>query len=85
MKRIRSDDANRAAWTDTLFGTPDPWHKDLFDMVLPMNKTRVPQASALIEENLVKEGRSPHRRFECRRKRLFAGGKRRDGACQSRP
>jgi len=55
LKRIRNDDANRAAWTDTLFATPDPWHTDLYDMVLPMNKTQVPQASALIEENLVKE------------------------------
>lgn len=55
LKQIRSDDTNRAAWTETLFAVPDPWHKDLYDMVLPMNKTLVPQASALIEENLVKE------------------------------
>jgi len=55
LKRIHSDDANRAAWTATLFAMPDPWDKNLYDMVLPMNKMGVPQASALIEENLVKE------------------------------
>ena len=55
LKRIHSDDANRAAWTDTLFSASDPWDKNLYDMVLPMNKMGVPQASALIEENLVKE------------------------------
>ncbi|MBL0713431.1 MAG: response regulator [Desulfosarcina sp.] len=54
LKRIHSEDANRAAWTDTLFSATDPWHKELYDMVLPMNKMRVPQAGALIEENLVK-------------------------------
>lgn len=55
LKRIHQDDADRAAWTNTLFKAPDPWHQDLYDMVLPMNRIRVPQASALIEENLVKE------------------------------
>jgi two-component system, OmpR family, response regulator CpxR len=55
LKRIHSDDTDRAAWTETLFGAPDPWNKDLYDILIPMNKTRVPQASALIEENLVKD------------------------------
>jgi len=55
LKRIHSDDANRSAWTDALFSIPDPWDKNLYDMVLPMNKMEVPQASALIEENLVKK------------------------------
>ena len=55
LKRIHQDDADRGAWTNTLFDTADPWHQDLYDMVLPMNRIHIPQASALIEENLVKE------------------------------
>jgi CheY-like chemotaxis protein len=55
LKRIRSADAERAAWTDMLFSSPDPWHKDLYDMVLPMNTLEAPQAGALIEENLLKD------------------------------
>ena len=55
LKRIRSDDADRAAWTETLFSVPDPWDPSLYDMVLPMNKMDPAEACALIEENLLKD------------------------------
>lgn len=52
---IHNEDLNRFAWIDTLFSIKDPWDKSLYDIVLPMDKTDIAQASALIEENLFKE------------------------------
>ncbi|MCB2148608.1 MAG: response regulator [Deltaproteobacteria bacterium] len=55
LKQIRAQDADRAAWTETLFSVKDPWDINLFDMVLPMNRVNVAKAGALIEENLIKD------------------------------
>jgi two-component system response regulator CpxR len=54
-ERIHNDDQDRSAWIDTLFSIKDPWDKSLYDIVLPMDKTDIAQASALIKENLLKE------------------------------
>ncbi len=53
-KVISQEDMDRSAWTNTLFSLTDPWNPDLFDMVLPMEKTVPRKAVALIEENLLK-------------------------------
>jgi CheY-like chemotaxis protein len=55
LKQIRTGDADRAAWTETLFGAKDPWDSQLYDIVIPMNRTDVARAGALIEENLIKD------------------------------
>lgn len=55
VQAIMADDQNRSAWTDRLFLQADPWNPALYDMVLPMGKTLPGKASALIEENLLKE------------------------------
>ena len=55
LKQIRAQDADSAAWTETLFSTKDPWDNSLYDMVLPMNRVNVAKAGALIEENLIKD------------------------------
>ena len=52
---ILLEDTDRSVWTDRLFSVADPWDPALYDMVLPMGKTVPSKASALIEENLLKE------------------------------
>jgi len=55
LKRIHAADADSSAWTDALFSVKDPWDANLYDMVIPMNRMDAPRASALIEENLIKD------------------------------
>jgi CheY-like chemotaxis protein/cytidylate kinase len=56
IKRLRSHDENCAAWVDFLYHKPVPcWDPKLYDLFIPMNKTTVEQASALIEENILKD------------------------------
>jgi CheY-like chemotaxis protein len=56
IKRLRSHDENCAAWVDFLYHKPVPcWGPKLYDLFIPMNKTTVEQASALIEENILKD------------------------------
>lgn len=52
---IGLDDHDKSKWTDILFSINDPWDETLYDIVLPMGKTHPDKASALIEENLLKE------------------------------
>jgi len=52
---ISIEDENRSVWTNTIFSINDPWNPELFDIVLPMGKTDPAKASALIEENLLKD------------------------------
>jgi len=52
---INLGDHNKSVWTSTLFSVEDPWDPSLYDMVLPMGKTDPHKASALIEENLLKD------------------------------
>lgn len=55
LKQLRSNDEDCAAWIDFLHRTPkNCWAPELYDLFIPMNKTKVPQASALIEENVLK-------------------------------
>lgn len=55
LKRLRRHDEDCAAWIDFLHRAPkDCWDPKLYDLFIPMNKTTVEQASALIEENVLK-------------------------------
>ena len=55
LKRLRSHDEDCAAWIDFLHRSPkDCWDPKLYDLFIPMNKTSVSQASALIEESIFK-------------------------------
>ncbi len=55
QKQLRSHDEDCAAWIDFLHRTPkDCWSPELYDLFIPMNKSTVQQASALIEENILK-------------------------------
>ncbi|MGE4559006.1 MAG: response regulator [Desulfobulbus sp.] len=52
---IRKQDKEKAAWTDTLFGQPDPWSASLYDLVIPVDKTKLEEAVGLVVENLRSE------------------------------
>ncbi|MDD2464365.1 MAG: response regulator [Desulfobulbus sp.] len=52
---IRKQDKEKAAWTDTLFGQPDPWSASLYDLVIPVDKTKLEEAVELVVENLRSE------------------------------
>ncbi len=56
LKRLRSADEDGAAWIDYLHRVPkDCWDPGLYDLFIPMSKTTVEKASALIEENVLKK------------------------------
>jgi len=52
---IRKQDKEKAAWTDTLFAQPDPWSASLYDLVIPVDKTKLEDAVDLVVENLRSE------------------------------
>lgn len=55
LRQLRSNDEDCAAWIDFLHRKPkDCWNPKLYDLFIPMSKTSVEQASALIEENVLK-------------------------------
>jgi CheY-like chemotaxis protein/cytidylate kinase len=50
QNRIRQEDENLAAWVRMLLKKDDPWASILYDIVIPMDKTSVEEAAALIAE-----------------------------------
>jgi CheY-like chemotaxis protein len=55
IRRFRNHDENCAAWVDFLYHkTVACWDPRLYDLFIPMHKTTAEQASALIEENILK-------------------------------
>lgn len=55
LKHLRSTDEDCAAWIDFLHRGPrNCWDPGRYDLFIPMNKTTVEKASALIEENVFK-------------------------------
>lgn len=54
VRSIYREDESRAFWIDALFARQDPWDTDLYDLIVPVDKTPVGQASALIQENALK-------------------------------
>jgi hypothetical protein len=55
LRVVRKEDEDRAAWVDFLHARKDPWDPDLYDLVIPMGKTTLAQASALIQQNVLKD------------------------------
>ncbi len=50
LKQIAKDDERRADWTEYLL-RKEPWNPTLYDIVLPMDKTGLDEAVALVVEN----------------------------------
>lgn len=49
-RQIHKNDEDRAAWINTLFKKSDPWDAELYDIVIPMDKTSVEDATSLVQE-----------------------------------
>jgi CheY-like chemotaxis protein len=54
VRSNQREDEDRAAWIELLLAKKDPWDPSLYDLMIPMDKTAVEQASALIQENAFK-------------------------------
>lgn len=50
LQQIRQQDEDLAAWVKMLNRGEDPWSASLYDIVMPMDKNTVPEATALILE-----------------------------------
>ncbi len=59
QQAIEREDTNISEWTNLLFYQTDPWNPELYDMVLPMASTEPDKASAIIQENLLKDALRP--------------------------
>ncbi len=55
QKRILREDESRVLWVEHLFHQKDPWAPQLYDMVIPMDKTTVDGAVDLIRQNIDKD------------------------------
>ncbi len=56
---IRKQTEKAAAWVKTIKGEEDPWRPDLYDMVIPMDKTGMEEAVDLITRHLSAEAVQP--------------------------
>ncbi len=52
LKRVLKEDEKCVSWVEYLYQQADPWHADLYDMVIPMDKTDLADAAALICRNI---------------------------------
>jgi CheY-like chemotaxis protein len=52
LRIIAASDAEKAAWTDTLYKHRDPWNEALYDIRIPMNRTQIDDAVRLIMAHL---------------------------------
>jgi CheY-like chemotaxis protein len=59
IKIINRLDNERAQWVHTLYDVDSPWSPELYDIVIPLDKTSATDASALIEEYLHKDVLAP--------------------------
>ena len=55
LKIIHKEDESRVLWVEHLFNQKDPWNPALYDMLIPMDKTSVEEAAALIFTNVKKD------------------------------
>jgi len=62
LKLILKYDTERAKWIDMLYDTSAPWDASLYDIVIPMDKRSVKEASDLIVENVHNEALTPTQR-----------------------
>lgn len=54
-QKISIDDHHRAEWIKQLYTTDDPWDADLYDMVIPMDRTDPVKAAALVKQHLLEQ------------------------------
>lgn len=54
-KLIRRLDEKKATWILDVLGATDPWGRDLYDLLIPTDKTDLNAIVDLVEENLAKE------------------------------
>ncbi len=54
VKLIHGQDVDGAVWVNRLRSVKDPWDPSLYDIIIPMDKTAVEEASSLIKGNLGK-------------------------------
>lgn len=59
VKLIHRLDENLAFWVHGLHETKDPWDPALYDMVIPMDKTRLEEVETLIVRSLAREVLQP--------------------------
>ncbi|HSW52242.1 MAG TPA: response regulator [Sulfuricaulis sp.] len=59
LKVIAKSDEDCAGWVRHLRAVDDPWSPALYDMIIPMDKTRVDGAAILIEEHVAKDALQP--------------------------
>ena len=55
LKTIHKEDESSVLWVEHLFNQKDPWNPGLYDMLIPMDKTSVEEAAALIFTNVKKD------------------------------
>lgn len=55
LKKLHRDDECLATWMDYCFSAKDPWAPDFYDMIIPMDKSNLPNAVGLICDNARKE------------------------------
>ncbi|WP_027177958.1 response regulator [Maridesulfovibrio bastinii] len=51
-RAVMQGDEIAAEWVKSITGSTDPWNSKLYDIIIPVNKTGVEQAAALIMEQL---------------------------------
>lgn len=54
-KMIRNNDEDRALWVQTLLKKGDPYDPSLYDILIPVHKTKIEEILALTRENLGKD------------------------------
>ena len=54
-KLIRQMDEKKATWVLDVLGSTDPWGRDLYDLLIPTDKTEPKAVVDLVAENLAKE------------------------------
>jgi len=54
-KLIHGRDEGRADWVNRLRSVKDPWDPSLYDIIIPMDKTKVEEAVSLVKKNLEKD------------------------------
>lgn len=52
LKYLHSQDQERMSWSETVLHDKDPWSAKHYDMLIPMDKKSVSEASAMIREHL---------------------------------
>jgi CheY-like chemotaxis protein len=52
QRAVMQGDEIAAEWVKSITGSTDPWNSKLYDIIIPVNKTGVEQAAALIMEQL---------------------------------